>query len=515
MTGPIPLPIWWAPTTVEARPCRESSSRVTVRLVGRRVLGVAWASGDMSKIMQLFYFVCYAVAAAVAIVLLPQIVPSFDPPLAWMTGAMVFLSGAIVHEIAVRRRNETRTLHRLILLHRAQGDLREELSRIAKGIVQAHASPVAAETPSAASTEEPPVRREPILAQAADPRTRTLVADQAQRVRVSLPESRQRLNGPGETSETVQSQSDELAAEVRVLHSLVQRLYLPKGGGSGSKDTSEPDINDSGGTSVDPSDRILIDRIRDAMRHNRVQLYLEPIVALPQRKRRYSQCSVHLHPADGPPIEPERYLAAGRRSGLETELDNMLLFRSVQMLRKAQQQNYSTAFFCTISHRSLVDRKFFPDFLAYLGKCADLAPNVVFGVSLQDIARPKTEIAGDLRALVESGFRLCLTDVDDIDLDVPALSAQGVQFVRLDADILMPATKFDMEANRVRVLKQALDRAGVDLIVANIENEPMLVELLDFNIDLGQGTLFGEPRALEENKTAPDASRTVPKVSEA
>ena len=483
-------------------------------------MGAAWALGGMSKIIQLFYFVCYAVAAAVAIAVLPRIVPSLDPSLAWVVGAMIFLFGMIVHEIAVRRRNETQTLHRLILLHRAQSDLREEAARLAEGIVHTRVRSSAAETPSTAWTEDPSARREPTLAHSTDPRARDLVADQAQRVRVSLPETRTGEAAPQERAPSVsdgsvQSQSDELAAEVRVLHSLVQRLYLPKGAGPGSKASAERDINDPGGAAVDPSDRILIDRVRDAMRHNQVQLYLQPIVALPQRKRRFSQCSIYLHPADGAAIGPDHYFAAGRRSGLETEIDNMLLFRSIQILRKAQQQNYSTAYFCTISSRSLNDRKFFPDFLAYLGKCTDLAPNVVFDISQKDLVRTKKDVAADLRMLVASGFRLCLTDVDDIDLDVPTLSEHGVRFVRLDAGILMPAAKFDMEANRVRVLKQALDRASVDMIVANIENEPMLVELLDFNIDLGQGTLFGEPRGLEEPKRAQDPSRLPPKVSEA
>ncbi len=469
----------------------------------------------MSIFMQLFYFACYAVAAAVAAVVLPRVVPSLDPPLAWIVGALIFVIGVVVHEIAVRRRNETQTQHRLILLHRAQSDLREEIARLAAAAGPRIGMPVA-ETPGSFRAEDPPVRREPTLAPAAGPPNRGLVADRAQRVRVSLPESR--IGGPSAPSRTVApdgserlstAPSDELAAEVKVLHSLVQRLYLPKGAGEGS------DINDPGGTSVDPSDRILIDRVRDAMRHNQVQLFVQPIVALPQRKRRFSQCSLHVRPADGVAMEPDRYLAAARRGGLETEIDNMLLFRSIQILRKAKQQNYTTAFFCGISTRSLNDRKFFPGFLAYLGKCADLAPNVVFEVARKDLVDPEKEIADDLRTLVAAGFRLCLADVDDIDLDVPTLAELGVCFVRLDATLLMPAAEFDMEANRVRVLKQALDRAGVDLIVGNIENEPTLVELLDFNIDLGQGTLFGEPREFEEVNGEPDAPRVPSRVNEA
>ena len=46
----------------------------------------------------------------------------------------------------------------------------------------------------------------------------------------------------------------------------------------------------------------------------------------------------------------------------------------------------------------------------------------------------------------------------------------------------------------IAALKQTMDDAGIDLIAEKIETEKMLVELLEHNIDFGQGYLFGEPR---------------------
>ena len=42
----------------------------------------------------------------------------------------------------------------------------------------------------------------------------------------------------------------------------------------------------------------------------------------------------------------------------------------------------------------------------------------------------------------------------------------------------------------------------MDLIVENVETEQALIEILDFNIDLGQGFLFGEPRLSKDPATA-------------
>jgi EAL domain-containing protein (putative c-di-GMP-specific phosphodiesterase class I) len=45
-----------------------------------------------------------------------------------------------------------------------------------------------------------------------------------------------------------------------------------------------------------------------------------------------------------------------------------------------------------------------------------------------------------------------------------------------------------------RSLKRALDRGAIDLIVSGIDTDPMLLDLLDYAIDFGQGILFGEAR---------------------
>src|SRR3546814_16349670 len=82
---------------------------------------------------------------------------------------------------------------------------------------------------------------------------------------------------------------------------------------------------------------------------------------------------------------------------------------------------------------------------------------------------------------------VCSSDlISDLSFDADGLAERGFQFVKIEAAALLDRASNDDAANEVRLLKQALDRAGVDLIVEGIETEQMLVELLDFNIDYGQ-----------------------------
>ena len=93
--------------------------------------------------------------------------------------------------------------------------------------------------------------------------------------------------------------------------------------------------------------------------------------------------------------------------------------------------------------------------------------------------------------------------VTNLSFDAERLAAQGFRFIKIDAAALLGRPGDDAAANAFRLLKQTLDRLGIDLIVQKIETEQMLDELMEFNIDFGQGYLFGEPRMAREPGSAP------------
>ena len=70
--------------------------------------------------------------------------------------------------------------------------------------------------------------------------------------------------------------------------------------------------------------------------------------------------------------------------------------------------------------------------------------------------------------------------------------------MKIDAGVLMSVIPNDLAVAQFRKSKRALEEAGISLIVDGVDNESTLVELLEFNIDFGQGPLFGEPRRVRE-----------------
>lgn len=241
-------------------------------------------------------------------------------------------------------------------------------------------------------------------------------------------------------------------------------------------------------------DEELLSILRDALRSERVDVYLQPIVSLPQRKTRYYECYTRIRAEDGTVIGPNSYIELAERVGLVSAIDNLQLFRCVQLIRRTRNRNYDVAFFCNISGHSLSDTKFISDFVDFVSENSELAPNILFEVGQADLDNAPPESIENLARLAELGFRFSLDQVRHLNLNFFGLAARSFRFVKIDARFLLDSSTEIESDIVVSDIKQQLDRYGLNMIVEKIEQESDLVELLDFEVDYGQGFLFGEPR---------------------
>jgi cyclic-di-GMP phosphodiesterase TipF (flagellum assembly factor) len=148
--------------------------------------------------------------------------------------------------------------------------------------------------------------------------------------------------------------------------------------------------------------------VQEALRLDRVDVYLQPIVSLPQRKNRYYECFTRIRSEDGTMIGPGQYIGVAEREGLVSSIDNMLLFRCVQLVRRTQRRNYDTAFFCNISRESLSDTDSIADFVDFVSENTDLAPKLFFEFGQADIESAPPITIGNLARLADLGFRFSL-----------------------------------------------------------------------------------------------------------
>jgi cyclic-di-GMP phosphodiesterase TipF (flagellum assembly factor) len=257
-----------------------------------------------------------------------------------------------------------------------------------------------------------------------------------------------------------------------------------------------------------------MDLVREALMENRVELHLQPIVQLPQRKTAFYEGFTRLKDANGRLILPTEFIPAAEQAGLMGTIDNVLLFRCVQIVRKLMKQDRRIGIFCNLSPSALADEHFFPQFLDFMRENRDLAGSVIFEIPQESYENRTSIEARAMGKLVDLGFRFSIDRVSNTEVDLPDLERSGVRYVKVAAGTLVeqivhrglrPRSAITREIAAADIAA-VFQRYGVDLIAERIEAEDTVLEVLDLDVPYAQGHLFGAPRAIKESlmeETAP------------
>lgn len=247
----------------------------------------------------------------------------------------------------------------------------------------------------------------------------------------------------------------------------------------------------------------LLETVRASLEENRVDLYLQPMVSLPQRKLRFYEALSRLRDRNGQVIMPSQYMQVAAPAGLMSVVDNLLLFRCVQLVRKLTQKSRDIGIFCNISGDTLADKEFFPQFLDYMRVNRDLAGQIIFEFSQQAVLKAGTEGEKNLTALATMGFALSMDHVESLAMDFLRLKAIGFRHLKVRATTLTRGMNSAGAHVAAEDFKKLLSRHGLNLIAERVEDEKTVVQLLDYAVDYAQGYLFGEPRAVREDSLKP------------
>ena len=259
----------------------------------------------------------------------------------------------------------------------------------------------------------------------------------------------------------------------------------------------------------------IVAQIARAIEANRVDLFLQPIVTLPQRKVRYYEALTRLRGDDGGLIAPDDFLGYAENSGLMPAIDNLLVFRCVQVVRRLSTKNREVGMFCNISGSTLANAAAFQEIADFLQANKVLAPYLVFEFS-QFAVRAMGPIEQEcLARLADLGFRFSMDHVADLRVEPREMAERGFRFIKMPASLLLSRANAPHSDIHPADFSDLLGRFGIDLIAEKIENEATVVDLLDYDVRFGQGFLFSPPRPVRTevlqgmNERPAAASRTV------
>lgn len=243
--------------------------------------------------------------------------------------------------------------------------------------------------------------------------------------------------------------------------------------------------------------------IKNATEANRIDLYLQPIVSLPQRKVRFYEAVSRLRDEKDHVFTAGQFIDIAEASGVVGQIDYTVLFRCVQVLRRLQVRTKDVGMFCNISGVTLANPDIFGECIAFLEANRALAPSLVLEFK-QSAFRSLGPIEIEhLAALKRLGFQFSIDNIADLRIDGRELADRGVRYIKVPASLLLDQKEAASSDIHTADLTSLLTRFGIDLIAEKIEGERSVADLLDYDVRFGQGFLFSAPRPLRPEAAVP------------
>ena len=256
---------------------------------------------------------------------------------------------------------------------------------------------------------------------------------------------------------------------------------------------------------ANPTNAQLLVAVRNAIEANRIDLFLQPMVTLPQRKVRYYEAVARLRDDKEQLLTANDFVGTAEAAGLMGQIDHTVMLRCVQVLRRLMVRSKDVGVFCNVSGGTLSNPSVFGQCLDFLEANRILAPSLVLEFKQSTFRHLGPVESEHLAQLARLGYGFSIDNVTDLRVDPRELADRGVKFIKVPAAMLLDQKQLSTADIHAADLSDLLGRFGIDLVAERIEGERAVVDLLDYDVRFGQGFLFAPPRPLRPEGAASPA----------
>lgn len=258
--------------------------------------------------------------------------------------------------------------------------------------------------------------------------------------------------------------------------------------------------------------------ISAALAAGSIEVHLQPVVQLPQRRTRGYEALVRLRLDESTLLLPGQFLAIVEERGFGPTLDALVLTRALAIARHLGGKDGGLFVSCNFSAATWSSSKALATLARILEKYREHAGHLVIETPQRVFRALEPASLGLLGAMSANGVRFALDQVVDLRLDPAALFDRGVRFVKAPAALLLAQAQGrasgDIAAGDLAAL---LARSSITLIAEKIEDDPTVADMIELGVTHAQGNVFSPPRPVKPEVFAdagPPAPAAAPLAAE-
>ncbi len=290
--------------------------------------------------------------------------------------------------------------------------------------------------------------------------------------------------------------TDDLS-KVEVLRQADASCYLSKVNGGNrvwKYDRNQPEVRKHWG------DLELLNMFSDAMKSNRLELVLQPIIAIQSNANCHSyEILLRLENERGSLVNPESFLPAVIQYKLMPDLDRWVIANTFKWIKENRDFVFDKIFI-NVSAQTLEEG----NFLSFIEN-----QQTKFNISCDHICFEITETIGIdnlqttaavMNELTQKGFTFALDDFGSGLSSFQYLKELPIEMVKIDGNFVKGAVSSKLDQKIVRSIVAVCHSQNIKTVAECVENEQIFDQVKTLNIDYAQGFYIGNPQPLNNSK---------------
>lgn len=250
------------------------------------------------------------------------------------------------------------------------------------------------------------------------------------------------------------------------------------------------------------SDVLVVQRLHEALEHDRFVLYAQPILPLsstvPQEPR--FELLLRMIAENGETLPPSKFFSAAERYQLLPVIDRWVVRNALSNLKAhaAALHGRAARFSINVSGPSIASEDFL-DFLETQVRESGLPPDILCFELTETAAISNLQRADRLMQRLRSlGCTFALDDFGTGLSSLAYLRSLPVSVLKIDGSFVRDTAVNQRTESMVRAIAQMARTMGMETVAEFVETDDLRLRMATLGVDYGQGFAIGKPIPLEE-----------------
>lgn len=251
--------------------------------------------------------------------------------------------------------------------------------------------------------------------------------------------------------------------------------------------------------------------ISSALTEGRLEVHLQPVVSLPQRRTRGYEALARLRLDENTLLLPHEFIDTVEARGFGPTLDALVLTRALAIARHLASKEGGIFVSCNFSSATWSSARALATLTRILDKYREHTSHLVIEMPQAVFRDLDPTSLGLLGSMSANGVRFALDQLSDLRFDPRSLSDRGVRFVKAPAALLQDHAEGHVTSDiAAGDLAAMLARVSITLVAENVEDNPTAADMIELGVAMGQGRVFSPPRPVKPEVFAEPAAASAP-----